>query len=221
MALISIVGNSGAARECYWILRDLQTSAPGLDRYYRFNGFFDWKGYAGDLQELEPLHKGSLDDHVPAPDELFVIGVGKPELRRDIFFELKSRGAQLMNLVHPWSSVNETVVMGEGNIFQRGCTIFCNAVIGNGNYINGAANMAHDTSLGDFNFLGPHAILLGHSHIGSCNYVGTRCTLLEYAGMGNGNMLAPGSILYKGCKDNTRMAGNPALRLGNVSVLSP
>lgn len=214
MPKIIIIGNSGAARECYWILRDVMESAPGLAGYYTFSGFLDWKGYVGDLKELHHFHLGTADAYEPGPDDLFILGVGKPELRKEIFMTFKARGAYFMNLIHPWSSISPTAVMGEGNIFQRGSTVYCNSRIGNGNYFNGAVNLSHDASVGDFNFLAPYAIVLGGASVGSCNHLGPHSVLLEHTRMGNDNLLAPGSVIYKGCRNNCRMAGNPALKIG-------
>lgn len=216
MPKVLIAGNSGAARECYWILRDLQQASPGLASYYEFGGFFSWQGYDGDLRELAGHFRGPLEDHAVRPDDLYVLGVGLPRLRRDIFTYLKERGARLMNLIHPWTSICPSAVMGEGNVFQRGCTVYANAVIGNGNYINGAANLSHDAQIGDFNFLAPYSIVLGGARMGDGNHLGPHAVLLEHARMGDGNSLAPGSALYKGCGDYTRLSGNPALTIGDM-----
>lgn len=216
MSKVFIVGNSGAARECYWILRDLQASSPGLDRFYEFSGFISWKGYHGDLKELASYFLGSLEDHHISQDELYVMGVGEPRLRQDIFVYLQERGANLINLVHPWTAICPSVKMGVGNVFQRGCTVYANAVIGNGNYINGAANLSHDARIGDFNFLAPYSIVLGGASMGNMNHLGPHSVILEHARMGNNNSLAPGSTLYKGCGNNLRLSGNPALKVGKT-----
>lgn len=216
MPRVLIAGNSGAARECYWILRDLQQASPGLAGYYEFGGFLSWQGYAGDLKELAGHFLGPLEEHAVAPDELYVIGVGAPYLRRAIFAWLRRRDARLMNLIHPWTAICPSAVMGEGNVFQRGCTVYANAVIGNGNYINGAANLSHDARVGDFNFLAPYAIVLGGASLGDLNHLGPHAVVLEGARMGNGNSLAPGSTLYKGCGDHARLSGSPALKIGEM-----
>ena len=216
MPTVFIVGNSGAARECYWILQDVLESAPALASYYSFGGFFCWKGYPGDLKELSHLLRGDMDDHDIGQDDVFVIGVGKPALRKEIFISLKARNARFMNLVHPSTSICKTAIIGEGNILQRGCTIFCNSRVGEGNYLNGAANISHDTQIGDFNFLAPYSIILGGAKIGSCNHLGPHSVLLDHVRIGDGNLLSPGSTMYKGCKDNCRMAGNPALKIGQT-----
>lgn len=214
MPSVVIIGNSGAARECYWIFQDLLHSAAGLRSYYTFRGFLDWKGYPGDLKELAGLHLGTADAYAIQPDDLFVIGVGHPQLRREIFESFKARGASFMNLVHPWTDICASAVVGEGNVFQRGCTVYCNARIGNGNYINGAVNLSHDAEIGDFNFLAPYSLVLGGAKIGSCNHLGPHAVILEHAHAGDNNVFAAASCLYRGCRDNCLMSGNPALKVG-------
>lgn len=218
MPKILIAGNSGAARECYWILRDLQASAPGLASYYEFGGFYRWRSNPDNLAELQEFSCGPLEDHVFTQNELAVIGVGSPALRRDVFIFLKERGVSLMNLIHPWTSICPSAQLGEGNTFQRGSTVYANAKIGNGNYLNGAVNISHDAEIGDFNFLAPYSIVLGGARIGNLNHLAPHAVIMEHARMGNCNSLAPGSALFKGCKDNARLSGNPALKTGEYNV---
>ena len=214
MEQICIVGNSGAARECYWILRDVLASDPGLADRWQFAGFYSWGGYAGELKSLAHHFRGPLEERCEPDGRLYVIGVGKPHLRRDIFRFLKERGCTLMNLIHPTASVCPTAVMGEGNILQRGSTLYDHCVLGNGNYLNGAVNLSHDAVVGDFNFVAPYGIILGHARMGSCNHLGPYSVVLDKCRVGDNNLIAPGAVLYKGCRDNCRMAGTPALKIG-------
>lgn len=211
---ICIVGNSGAARECYWILRDMLDADRALARRWEFGGFYSWGGYGGNLKDLETQFRGPIEGQCAPDGRLYVIGVGEPRLRRDIFRFLKARGCALATLVHPWTWVCPSAVLGEGNILQRGCTVYDNSVLGDGNYLNGAVNLAHDAAMGDFNFLAPYAMMLGNARIGSCNHLGPYSVVLDSCRIGDNNLVAPGAILYKGCKDNCRMAGNPALKIG-------
>ncbi len=212
---IIIIGNSGAARECYDILLDIFSDSPSLAHYYQFKGFLAWKGYPADLKQLSHLQL----DESKALDVLnthYIIGIGNPKLRKEIFEEFKSKNATFMNLIHPWSSISSTVEMGEGNIFQRGCTVHCNAKIGNANYLNGAVNLSHDAEIGNYNFLAPYSMVLGNSKLGSSNHLGPQSILLENAKVGDNNLLAPSSVIYKGCKNNCRMMGSPALKVGEM-----
>ncbi len=217
MPHVVIIGNAGAARECYWIFQDMLNSSVGLRCYYTFRGFLDWRGHAGDLKEFSALHLGTAGEYVIQPDDLFVIGVGHPRLRKAIFEDFKARGGTFMNLIHPWTDICPSAVLGEGNVFQRGCTVYCNARIGNANYINGAVNLSHDAEIGDFNFLAPYSLVLGGAKLGSCNHLGPHAVILDHAHAGDGNVFAAASCLYRGCRDDCLMSGNPALRVGKAA----
>lgn len=214
MPKVCIVGNSGAARECYWILRDLLESSPGLAAYYAFSGFYSWDAYPDNLKELAEFSRGPIETHRIDGEELYIIGIGKPDLRRGVFMWLKERKAKLMNLIHPWTAICPSATMGEGNVFQRGCTVYANAQIGNGNYINGAANLSHDAKIGDFNFLAPYAIVLGGAHIGDLNWLAPHAVIMDRAGIGDHNLVAPNSSVFKGAGSNARLIGSPAIKMG-------
>lgn len=211
-----IIGNSGAARECYWLFDSMLKADSALQDAVEFAGFLAWEHYPPHLASLSQWDKGDADDYRIADSDLFVIGVGQPQLRQAIFDRMKARDAKFFTLVHPLAEVSPAARIGEANIFQRNSTVFCDAVVGNANYFNGAANASHDAVVGDCNFLGPFSLLLGNVRIGSRNLVGTHCTVLPNTIMGDDNILAPGSVLYKGCGNNCRMLGNPALKVGEV-----
>lgn len=217
MLKVNIIGNSGAARECYWILRDLLESAPGLRDYYEFNGFYSWRGYPSNLKELACYYRGDAENIEDAPDQGLVIGIGDPLLRKEVFETLKDRGAGFINLVHPWTAICPSAEIGKGNVFQRGCTVYANASIGDGNYINGAVNLSHDAVIGDFNFLAPYSIVLGNARVGNLNWLAPHAVIMERAKVGNRNFIGPNSSVFKGCGDRQRLLGTPAINVGSVN----
>lgn len=214
MADIVIIGNSGSARECRGILEDLFRADPEFALRNRFKGYLSWKGYSGSLKNETPFFLGDADNYESSPDDLFIIGIGHPDLRREVFASFEAKGANFMNLIHPLADISPFASMGRGNIFQRGSFALTEACIGNGNYFNGLVGVAHDVQIGDFNFFGPMTMLLGNSSIGSLNHFAPASILLDKARVGDHNLISPGSILYKGCRNNCRMAGNPALKIG-------
>lgn len=217
MQAVYIVGNSGAARECYWLLRDVMEANGDWNSQYFFAGFFSWHNYQGDLKELAGFFLGSFEDHCVSENESFIIGVGSPRLRKEVYEYIQERKGKLPNLIHPWTSICPSAKLGDGNILQRGSTLYANAEIGNGNYLNGASNISHDASIGDFNFLAPYAIVLGAARIGNQNHLGPHVVILPHAVLGDCNSLAPGSALYKGYGDGCRLAGAPALKIGDFN----
>ena len=211
MADIIIIGNSGAARECHALFQEMLCAAPGLQYLYKFKGFLSWQNYSGNLKGHNAQLLGDAETYPISNNDLFVIGIAAPALRRAVYENLKKRGASFLTLIHPWSEISPEATIGEGNIFQRGSTVYCDSIVGNANYFNGAINLAHDVTIGDYNFIGPASLILGGCTVGNENSIGVHSVLLPKASIGNSNIIAPGSIVYKGCKDNCRLAGNPAL----------
>lgn len=212
---IVIIGNSGAARECHWFLREVMTASSGMS----FKGFLSFEGYKGNLMELSHLELGIDDDYTPAPQDEFIIGLGSPALRAKVFHKWKARGARFMNLIHPLSLVSESASMGEGNIITVGCILSCNTNIGHANFLNGHVIIGHDVNMGDANFFGPGSKILGSVSIGSVNSFGTNSVALVKARIGDNNMIAPGAYIYKGCRDNCLMSGNPARKIAATGQL--
>ncbi len=217
MKNIIIIGNSGAARECYWVLQEVFANNT-WENHSIFMGFLSWKAYQGDLKELSHFYLGDCDTHEVSSENCYIIGIANPHIRQQIFKELSAKNANFMNLVHPSVYICPSARLGQANVLQRGSTVYCNAQLGNGNYLNGAVNLAHDAAVGDFNLLGPYCMVLGNATMGSHNQLAPYCVLLNNTKIGHNNILAPNSFIYKGCKDNCRMAGNPALKIGEVDT---
>lgn len=216
MQSVVIVGNSGAARECYALFREIVQARPEMERFYAFKGFLSWKGYPGNLKRHVGLLLGDADDYAISPDDTFVIGIADPGLRHSVFRAFKERGAYFLTLIHPWSEVAPDVILGEGNILQRGTRISCGSVIGNANYFNGAVHIAADVVAGDCNFIGPGAMLLEESRLGNRNSLGVRSILQAGGVIGDANIVAPGSVVCGTYREHCRIAGNPAILLGET-----
>ncbi|MDL2207196.1 acetyltransferase [Desulfovibrio sp. OttesenSCG-928-F20] len=206
-----IIGNSGAARECYWLAHEIIERESNLE----FKGFLSFEGHQGDLRDLAEWSLGTDDNYSPRQEDVFIIGIGMPALRLKAFHKWKDRGARFMNLIHPNVQFIGKVSLGEGNILACGTYISCNAVLGDANYLNGSVVVGHDSRIGDGNFFGPFSMVLGDVSIGSANSFGVRSVVLSGAKIGDGNMVAPGAYLLKGCGNGRVMAGNPAQDMGN------
>jgi len=213
---LTVVGNSGFARECYIIIRTLMEREPNL----HFNGFLSFEGYQASLHELSNLFLGMDDAHEFKPDEYAILAIGDPKIRWQAYTKLKMRGIRFYNLVHPDVYMDKTLELGEANIITSGCYISCNCRIGHANVLNGAVHVAHDVCIGDGNFIAPGVQFGGNVRMGNGNSVGTLCALLPHCVIGDNNTIAPCSAVYKGCRDNSYMIGNPAHRAGTVWSLN-
>lgn len=211
MKKVFIVGGDGFARECYWRLNEMKRTDASIE----FGGFLGHGGYGHtvDYKHLQEFYLGEESDHTFKEDEYVIIGAGYPELRRKIYNDLKKRNVRFFNLI--LGKYGSSVTFGEANISLY-TSLTVNTKIGNGNVFNGAVIVGHDTEIGDFNFFGPRSSVLGTVKIGNDNTVGTNAVILPHAKIGNNNKVAPLSAVYKGCRDNCYMLGNPALKIGEI-----
>lgn len=213
MKTIYIVGGDGFARECYNNLKNL----PDYGRQIQFGGFLGHGGYGTtvDYKSYQHLYKGEVSEHEFLENEYVIIGAGYPSLRLKIYNELKVRDIKFFNLISNNSNISESVIIGEANVII--CSSFTvNINVGNGNVFNDTVNIGHDAEIGDFNFFGPRSQILGNAKIGNSNQIGANAILLPKAKIGDNNIIAPLSAVYKGCKNNCYMSGNPALKTGQV-----
>ena len=206
---IYVVGGDGFARECFHNIQKMRR----FDDSVEFAGFLGHGGYGHtvDYKDYQHYYLGEFSEHNFAEDEYACIGAGYPELRRKIYEDLKAGGIRLANIYT--EPLCESAVIGEGNVI-----LFCgglapNVRLGNGNVLNGNVILGHDAKVGDFNFLGPRSMLLGYVSIGNDNVIGAGSVIMAHKSLGNNNKIAPLSVVYRSCKDNQCMIGNPAKRM--------
>ena len=210
---IVIIGAGGLAYECYnYINRRI---AAG-DESIAFKGFTS-ADYSG-LQAYG-LDEYFLTDYNTcefSKETLFVIGVGSPDARKRIFEEFKEKGYSFYNLVAPTAIVAAHLLENsQGNIFAEYSTAFA-LEIGNANLVGMFSGIAHHCKMGSFNVISGTCGINGGCVVGDCNFMGTHSALLPKAKLGNSNKIAAGSIVYKGCKNNMLMQGNPAEKVGDA-----
>lgn len=212
MRNIIIVGGRSFARECFYHVKQMETIYSDL----KFKGFLGHNNYGSKeiYKNLSNFYMGDLSTYKVLEDDFFVIGSSLPNVREIIYKDLKNIGCKLINisLCEFWHDNNSFI--GEGNIFVPPFHPVCDFQIGNGNVFNGNVAVGHDVVIGDFNFFAPRCQILGFSTVGNLNSIGANSVLLPKSKIGNNNTIAPLSAVYKGCKNNCYLLGNPAINIG-------
>lgn len=203
---IIAVGGQGFLKECIYYL--------SLKNDVIFKGIVGVDNFKPDITECDKYFISDLSEYEIQDNDYFIICVGDVKLRKKFFEILKSKGAKFYTLLHN-TQLSSSVKLGEGNIFIE-CAFTVDIKIGSGNLFNTHVSVGHDVEIGDFNFFGPSAQLLGHTKVGSLNSFGTLSSTLVNAQVGDGNIIAPGSCIFKRCKNNSYMFGNPARNVGST-----
>lgn len=214
MKRLFVVGGNGFARECYCYIKDMSKTNTDI----MFGGFLGHGGYGHtvDYLDLQKYYMGEVTEFDFQENDYVVIGAGYPNLRQKIFDDLNNMGLKFYTLLSPSSEISSHINIGQGNIIVNCKFTSHNITIGNGNVFNGDVILGHDVLIGDCNFFGPRSQVLGNVKIGNNNTVGANSILLPKSKMGNNNKIAPLSAIYRGCKNNCYMLGNPAVKMGDV-----
>jgi len=115
--------------------------------------------------------------------------------RYDLYLKLKQMGCIFPNVIHPKAIVEESVVMGEGNVILAMANVGSCVKMGNLNYINNNALISHDCELHENIHLAPASVLASSIIIESNVLIGMNSTLYYGITIGYGSTILNGLII--------------------------
>ncbi|MCC8172055.1 MAG: acetyltransferase [Parabacteroides sp.] len=210
MEYLYIFGNSGYARETFYLVKS-------LNRY--------------DICAFVDIHSGENvmlgDNIVPVISEddfeiilqkngvnkvNAVISIADAHIARKIYNRFKGK-CKYPNIVSPLALCYERVRMGEGNIISPYCFFTVNVKMGSFNKFNFGVGVGHDVTIGDFNQFNSSVNLSGHVTVGSCNLFGVKSTVLQGLKIGDNNTVGASSLLIKSIHSERIYIGVPAKKV--------
>lgn len=158
------------------------------------------------LAELQDVFKKDPD---------FLIGVGKPSVRKILHDKLVQAGGRLQSVISGNAHIGKLQVeLSEGLNIMTGSVITARSVIGKGTLIHIHCSVHHDTVIGEFCELSPGCRILGNVHIGSYTSVGAGAIILPGIHVGEHAVIGAGAVVTKNVASGTTVIGVPArLRL--------
>lgn len=149
--------------------------------------------------------------HFQQEGSAFLIGVGKPSLRKLLSEKFESVGG----VPAFFQSSNAFVghfsnSIGSGSIVMPFAIIESNNQIGKGCLIHVRAFISHDCVVGDFCEISPGAQLLGNTSVGNGCALGTNCVLLPGISIGNNVTIGAGAVVTQNLPDGVTAVGVPA-----------
>jgi len=155
---------------------------------------------------------GSLDDvsvqgaFVPGKMTLvFAIGYSDMRRRRQAFQNVKSKGYELVSLIHPNSSVETSADLGEGVIVLAGAIVDQFVVIGDVCYLHNGSIVGEHCKVGANNYFSAGTTLGGSVVVGEDNFFGINSTIVNDIAIGSNNFINAGSLIYKQLSNDLRI----------------
>jgi len=203
---IFIVGAGGQARVVYDIL--------SYDRSFEVIGFTD---NILKRPNEKIFGKPVLGKHEIWP-ELYtkgvratIVAVGDNNIRAQHFYKLKKLRFELVNAIHPNSSIAPSAKTGKGVVVSAGTIINTNAIIGDNCIVNTGAVVEHDCKIGNHVHIAPGVCIAGRTKIGEKSFIGIGSVVKEYLTIGRNVIVGAGSVVLDDVPDNVMVAGAPAV----------
>ena len=201
-----IVGAGGFGREVYnWLL-----ALPGASRDWDICGFLDNDPSALDGFEYAPGIVGSPEGWTPQPDEVFVCGIGRIDVKKAACSQLIERDAHFITLVHPTALVGRNVHLGRGVVICPRVTLTCDIEVGEMAMINCHSTVGHDAQIGAWTTISGNCDLTGGTTVGQGVFMGSGARLLPGKCVGDGATVGAGSVVIRSVSAGDRVFGNPA-----------
>jgi sugar O-acyltransferase (sialic acid O-acetyltransferase NeuD family) len=151
---------------------------------------------------------GPIDQLTDMKNINIINSIGSIEVRKNIFNKFPN--LNWINCIDPSANIQDTVIMGKGNIICTGAIINADAHIGDYNLINTCAIIEHDCVVGDNNHIAPTSVLCGGVTIGNNNLLGVKVAIIPGINVGDGNIIGAGSVVIRNITNENTVVGVPA-----------
>ena len=144
-------------------------------------------------------------------DNRFVLGVGRPAVRKLLADKLVSLGGKLCSVISNRASIGTyNVKLGEGLNVLTHAVLTNDICVGEGTLIHIHASVHHNTVIGAYCELSPGCHILGNVVMGDYCSVGAGAVILPGLRIGSNVVIGAGSVVTKNIDDHTVVKGIPA-----------
>jgi sugar O-acyltransferase (sialic acid O-acetyltransferase NeuD family) len=207
-----IIGTGGLARECAQLARVVD---PNGGRWSSISYVTNEKIQLNKKLAFGQIELEDMDLEKIAIETDVIVGIGIPEIRRDIYYRIRGNPKFCFpNLIHPSVEIDKiTNNLGVGNIITKGVVISCCITMGDSNLINWNTTVGHDAIIGSCNVINPGASISGYVRVGDECLIGTGARILEKLEIGSRLKIGAGAVVTKNLLEEGTYVGVPANRL--------
>ncbi|WP_179338063.1 acetyltransferase [Winogradskyella ludwigii] len=143
-------------------------------------------------------------------DKSFVLGLGNPLLRKNLFKQFTQLGAQPISIISKNAEIgNFDVNIKVGVTILSGVKISNSVDIGIGCLIYYNSIVTHDCIIGDFVEISPNVNILGRSSIGDNSSLGASSVILPDITIGSNVTVGAGTVVLNDVPNNITIVGVP------------
>lgn len=202
-----IIGAGGRGREFLECVKEVNK----VKQTYNVLGFLSdyddvLSGFKCDIEIIGKIHDWKLPKNVK-----YLLAIDDPQARQRLAEEFIAKGAEFITLISPRATIQSFCTIDYGSVILGNSVILNNTHIGKFNIITGS-------TIGDSAKLGDYCNTSGFTNVtnvtmGDRVYVGSHAVLLNKIKIGNDALIYAGSIVFTNVKANTKVMGNPAVKV--------
>ena len=149
------------------------------------------------INTLEYLNK-NLKEY-----DSFFVAIGNNQIRSDKIKWLKELKVNIVNLVHPKSTISKYSSLGIGTCVMANAVINAGTIIEEGVIVNTSASIDHDCKIDNFVHISPNCSISGNVKIGKFSHLGSGTSVHPGINIGNFVKTGVGSKIYKDILDDS------------------
>jgi sugar O-acyltransferase (sialic acid O-acetyltransferase NeuD family) len=209
MKRLLIVGAGGFGREMFnWVRQH-----PDHGLLWTVGGFLDDNKDALVGYSYTPGIVGSIKGYQPAKDDILVLGLALPKVKKAVVEPLLAAGAEFLTFVHPTVVLGANVSIGKGGVVCPNAVITSDIQIGDFVTINCLSTVGHDAWLGDYVTLSAHCDVTGFCRVDEGAFFGSHACMIPRTKVGAWATVGAGSIVIINVPPSVTVIGSPARRL--------
>lgn len=156
---------------------------------------------------------GGFNDYRVLPDDVFLIGVGKPATKARMVESLRERGGRFAKLIHPAAVVGRNCTHGEGVIMAPLSMNTADTRLGDFVTILSFSGLGHDASAGAFTTISSHVDVMGGAALGERVLVGSGARIMPGIKVGDAATIGAAALIMRNVRPGATMFVPPAKRL--------
>ena len=139
-----------------------------------------------------------------------ITSIGNNKIRAEKYNLLKSRGLQMISLIHPQALIDTKVTFGDNVIIEMGTAIHTNSSIGNNVFLGGDALIGHHNKIGNHVLVGGIVSFGGSLIVEDYVSIGVRASIKPGVRLGKGSVVGVGAAVVKDVTPGDVVVGVPA-----------
>jgi len=210
-----IVGAGGFGREVFHWLKDWIAFDETRKNDFQIKGFISLDPNELDGFDVPVGILGDEESYEFQKDDLFVMGVGQPKIKRKIAERMSK--AEFFTLVHPTAIVCSSAKIGKGVIVCPFSTVSSDVTLGDFVMLNAFASVGHDCEVGDYCVLSGYANLNGFVTLESEVFLGTRATVVASKKVGSQSKISAHALVVSDVPSQTTVLSAAGKLIPNLN----